>query len=290
MKLLPRRKPGASLTFTPDRPLLPTESVTATVTLADQIDNVAAAQIELGYVNTYKYEWAQSTYNSPGGFKDAEDWVAAGDTPLTFAGGSLMAGTHSATLRIPSWAPPSADPYVRWVARLVVEGKGKAPEAEGTFTVLAPLPDEVPTETRLVQGERAIANDIVFDLRTEKVAYRLGEEVRGTISVTPRSAVTKSAKADIRFYRPQVSHPLERKPAPHIEWFTRPHITIAEDLALAQGVTTELPFAVRLPDEGEPSLEAVHNSIEWWVVATITFAGMTGAIEKVRREIFVYNA
>ena len=298
MKLLPRRRSSATLTVSTDRPLRPTDSVTATVTLADQIDDVTAARIELGYVNTYKYEWAGatssgiatgSTYGGPGGYKDTDDWVTAGDEPLVFAGGSLPAGTHSATLRIPSWAPPTADPFVRWVARLVVDGKGKSPEAEASFTVLAPPPDPLPTESRLVQGERAMANSIRFDLVTDRLAYRFGDEVRGTISVTPTEPVTKSATADIRFYRPQISHPLERNPSPVIEWFTRPHVKVAEDLALAQGVTTEIPFAVRLPDEGAPTLEAVHNSVQWWVVATITFAGMTGAIEKVRREITVYN-
>ena len=297
MKLLPRRKSSATLAVTPDRPLLPTESVTATVTLKDQVDDVSAARVELGYVNTYKYEWAKptggglttGTYGGPGGYKDTDDWVAAGDEALVFAGGSLPAGTHTVTLRIPSWAPPTADQFVRWVARLVVEGKGRTPEAETTLIVLAPAPDPLPTESLVVQGERAIANSIQFDLVTDKVAYRFGDEVRGTISVTPTEPVTKSAYADVRFYRPQISHPLERNPSPVIEWFTRPHVKVAEDLALQQGVTTEIPFAVRLPDEGEPTFEAVHNSLQWWVVATVTFAGMTGAIEKVRRKIIVYN-
>ncbi|MCW2751218.1 MAG: hypothetical protein JWR83_2328 [Aeromicrobium sp.] len=297
MRLLPKRKSGATMTIVPDRPLLPTESLTGTVTLDDQLDEVTDARIEIGYLNTYKYEWAApsgggiatgNTYSSPGGYKDTTDFVHVIDEPLVFAGGTLMAGTYSATLRLPSWSPGSSF-AIAWVARLRVERKGKDPEAEASFTVLSPSPDPLPTETRLVQGERAIANSIHFDLVTDAPAYRAGSVVKGTISVTPAEPVTKSARADVRFSRPQISHPLEHRPSPRIEWFSRPHVTVAEDLALEQGVTTEIPFELTLPADADPTTEAVHNSIEWWVVATITYAGMTGAIEKARREIVVYN-
>jgi len=296
MRLIPRRRSGATMSVTPDRPVLPTESITATVTLDEPLDDVTDARVEIGYVNTYKYEWARSTTTnlvgptSPGGYKDTSDWVSAGDAPLVFAGGALMAGTHSATVRLPSWSPGTSDPAVAWQARLRVDRKGKSPEAEASFTVLAPVPDPLPTGSRLVQGEHAIANSIRFDVVTDALAYRAGSQVRGTISATPAEPVTKSATADVRFLRAQISHPLEKHPSPRIEWFSRPHVTVAEDLMLAQGATTEIPFELTLPADASPNVEAVHNSIEWWVVATITFAGLTGAIERARREIFVYNA
>lgn len=284
------------MSVTPDRPLLPTESVTATVTLDEPLDDVTDARIEIGYVNTYKYEWARNNTTdlvgptSAGGRSDATDWVAAGDAPIVFAGGTLAAGTHTATVRLPSWSPGTSDPAVAWQARLKVKRKGKSPEAEAAFTVLTPAPDPLPTETRLVQGERAMAHSIRFEIVTDALAYRAGSVVRGTISVTPTEPVTRSATADVRFYRPQVSHPLEKPPSPDIEWFSRPHVTVAKDLMLAQGVTTEIPFELTLPAEASPTVEAVHNSIHWWVLATITYAGMTGAIERARREIVVYNA
>ncbi|MDX6276358.1 MAG: hypothetical protein QOJ72_486, partial [Nocardioidaceae bacterium] len=240
MRLLPKRKSGATMSVVPDRPLLPTESLTATVTLDEQLDDVTDARIEIGYLNTYKYEWAPATsssitmsgtYGGPGGYKDATDFVHVIDEPLVFAGGTLMAGTHSATLRLPSWSPGSSS-AVAWVARLKVERKGKDPEAEAHFAVLTPAPDPLPTESRLVQGERAMANSIHFGLVTDALAYRAGSVVRGTISVTPGEPVTKSARADVRFFRQQISHPLERNPSPRIEWFSRPHVTVAEDLAL----------------------------------------------------------
>lgn len=284
------------MSVTSDRPLLPTESVTAAVTLTEPINDVADARIEIGYVNTYTYEWARNTTTnlvgptSAGGYTETSDWVSAGDAPLVFAGGTLPAGTHSATVRLPSWSPGTSDPVVTWRARLRVERQGKAPEAEAAFTVLAAEPEPLPTETRLVQGERAIANTIHFDVVTDALAYRAGSLVRGTIRATSTEPVTKSATADVRFLRPQVSHPLERPPAPDIEWFSRPHVTVAEDLMLAQGVTTEIPFELALPDDASPTVEAVHSSLEWWVVATITFAGLTGGIERARREIVVYSA
>jgi hypothetical protein len=298
MRLLPKRRSGATMSIVPDRPLLPTESLTATVTLDEQLDDVTDARIEIGYLNTYKYEWAPATggslasggtYGGPGGYKDATDFVHVIDEPLVFAGGTLMAGTYSATLRLPSWSPGSSDPAIDWVARLKVERKGKDPEAEAHFTVLTPAPDPLPTQSRFVQGERAMANSIHFAIATDALAYRAGSVMRGTISVTPGEPVTKSAKADVRFLRQQISHPLERNPSPLIEWFSRPHVTVADDLTLQQGVTTEIPFEITLPVDAAPTTEAVHNSLEWWVVATITYSGMTGAIEKARREIVVYN-
>jgi len=296
VRLLPRRRSGVTVSVAPDRPLLPTESLTASVTLDEALDDVTDARIEIGYVNTYTYEWARNNTTdligptSAGGRSDAKDWVAAGDAPITFAGGTLAAGTHSATVRLPSWSPGTSDPAVQWRARLAVERKGRSPEAEASFTVVAPAPDPPPADTRLVQGERVMANSIRFDLVTDAVAYRTGDLVRGTISVTPTEPVTRSATADVRFYRTQVSHPLEKPPSPDIEWFSRPHVTVAKDLALAQGITTEIPFALTVPADASPTVEAVHNSIQWWVLATITFSGMTGAIERARREIVVYNA
>lgn len=296
MRLLPRRRSGATMAVSPERPVLPTESITATVTLDEPLDNVTDARIEIGYLNTFKYEWARNSTTdlvgptSAGGRSDATEWVGAGDSPIVFAGGTLAAGTHAATVRLPSWSPGTSDPAVAWQARLRVERTGKAPEADAPFTVTVPAPDPMPTESRLVQGERAMANSIRFDVVTDALAYRAGDVVRGTISVTPTEPVSKSATADVRFYRPQVSHPLDKPPSPVIEWFSRPHVTVAKDLTLAQGVTTQIPFELTLPTDASPSVEAVHNSIEWWVLATITYAGLTGAIERARREIFVYNA
>jgi hypothetical protein len=298
VRLLPKRKSGATMTIVPDRPLLPTESLTATVTLDDQLDDVTDARIEIGYLNTYKYEWAGATggslssggtYGGPGGYKDATDFVHVIDEPLVFAGGTLMAGTYSATLRLPSWSPGTSEKAVTWVARLKVERKGRDPDAEAEFTVLAPAPDPLPTETRLVQGESALNRSIRFDLVTDKLAYRAGELVRGTISATPGEPVTKAATVDVRFFRPQISHPLEKPPSPRIEWFSRPHIKVAEGVMLQQGVTTQFPFELTVPPDADPTTEAVHNSLEWWVVATITYAGLTGGIEKARREIVVYT-
>jgi len=296
MRLLPKRKSGATMTIVPDRPLLPTESLTATVTLDEQLDDVTDARIEIGYLNTYKYEWAAASggglvsgpYSGPGGYKDATDFVHVIDEPLVFAGGTLMAGTYSATLRLPSWSPGSSS-AVAWVARLKIDRKGKDPDAEATFAVLSPAPDPLPTKTRFVEHESALASSVDFAITLDALAYRAGGVVKGTISATPGEPVTKSAKADVRFLRHQISHPLERRPSPRIEWFSRPHVTVAENLALQQGVTTDIPFELTLPADADPTTEAVHNSLEWWVVATVTYAGMTGAIEKARREIVVYN-
>lgn len=275
------------MSIAPDHPVLPTQSVTATVVLEEQLDDVTGAWVEIGYVNTYCYMWAPGG-SGPGGYKDASDWVHALETPLVLAGGILPAGSHSATLRLPSWAPGSGS-AIQWQARLRVERKGKAPEPMASFVVRAPAPDPLPTELRLVQGEFAITTTVDFDLVTDAPAYRAGSPVRGTISVTPTEHVTRSASANVRLMRAQVSHPLKRNPAPRTESFIRPHVTVADDLALVQGVTTEIPFEIMLPADADPTTEAVHNTLEWWLVATVAYAGLTGGIEKARREIVVHT-
>lgn len=87
MRLMPRRRPGIAMSVAPERPLLPTESISVTVTLDEPLDDVTDARVEIGYVNTYKYEWARNTTTnlvgptSAGGYKDASDWISAGDGP-----------------------------------------------------------------------------------------------------------------------------------------------------------------------------------------------------------------
>jgi hypothetical protein len=91
-----------------------------------------------------------------------------------------------------------------------------------------------------------------------------------------------------RFNR--LSHPLERAPGDTTEGQTRPTIKVAEDLRFVQGQTTEIPFAITVPADVDPTTEAVHSSLEWFVEAQVSYAGMTGGIERARRGIVIYGA
>ncbi len=54
---LERSRSKLAIELNPDV-LLPTERLTATVSIAERIDRVRDARVELGYVNAYRYRWA----------------------------------------------------------------------------------------------------------------------------------------------------------------------------------------------------------------------------------------
>ena len=250
MRLLPRRKPAATLTLAPDQPSRPTETVTATVSLEEALDQVTDAWVELGYVNSFRYRWAgrrdAAANFDDGSFltagqvgtdygseRDTEEWVEALREPLVVAGGVLGAGSQSVGLRLPSWAPGSSESTVRWEVRLHVERSGKDVETSAVLHVLVGAPDPLP-ELALIQGTSALSNSLEWDIRTERPCYRPGEEVRGTIVLTPREPVRKGDLA-LTFMRVRLSHPLTRTPGNETESMTRPLVDVVKGLELACG-------------------------------------------------------
>jgi hypothetical protein len=51
-----------------------------------------------------------------------------------------------------------------------------------------------------------------------------------------------------------------------------------------------VPFSVPLPQDAPPTGAAVHSSLVWFLVATLSYSKWTQGIEKVRRPIVVVNA
>jgi hypothetical protein len=213
------------------------------------------------------------------------------DEPLTVAGGALANGNHQVAVRLPSWSPGSSAEVVQWQARLKVERSGKDISAQTPLTVLIAAPEPAPAsaDMPLIQGERAIANDLEFEVETERACYKPGDEIRGTIAVTPRTFIDRTALFAVWCQRVQESHPVEKNPGSAIESFTRPIVNIVKDVQLVQHQRTEVPFTVTLPNEVDPTTEAVHSSINWFVQVKVEFSGMTGAIERAQRGIVVYT-
>lgn len=305
-RLIPGRSSAATIAVHPGT-VNATDEVRVTVTLPEDVDKVESAVVELGYVNTYRYRWA-GRHDAAAKFDDTSlvtmgqvgtdhgsdrstsDWVSALSQPLPVAVGTLRAGEHEVRLRVPSWAPGTSRSTVRWEARLRVVRPGRDVEAEQAFEVLVAAPDPPPAELPLVQGTKAIANTIEWDITTERTCYRPGDVVTGTISMTPREPVTRTGELAVYFMTIFTSHPLERTPAGDTETQTRPPIKVAEDLQLRHGETTTLPFSVTLPDEVDPTTEAVHSSVDVSLLARIMFSGMTGGVESARRGIVVHTA
>jgi hypothetical protein len=309
MGLFGKKKSAASLSLSPDGPIRATETITASVELAEALDGVTSARVELGYVNGYRYRWAGregaalkhdndsllllgQVGTDYGSEKDTEDWVHVLEEPLVVAGGVLGSGNHQVALRLPSWSPGSSKEVVQWQVRLHVERSGKDVEVETPATVLIAAPDPAPSSTDLplIQGERAIANSLEFEIETERGCYKPGEEVRGFVAVTPREPVDRKALVAGWFQQMQESHPVEKTPGSATEAFIRPMVTFAKDVQLVQGQRSEFPFALTLPGDVDPTTEAVHSSIRWFVQIKVEFAGATGAIERAQRGIVVYTA
>jgi hypothetical protein len=305
-RLIPGRAGAATVAVTPER-VNATDEVRVVVDLPEAIDKVESAVVELGYVNTYRYRWAgrhdaaakvddmsvvtmDQVGTDYGSDRSTSDWVAALNQPLPVAGGTLRAGEHEVRLRVPSWAPGTSRSTVRWEARLRVVRPGRDVEVAQDFEVLVAAPDPPPAELPLIQGTKAISNSIEWDITTERTCYRPGDVITGTISLTPREPVTRTGELAVYFMTVFTSHPLERTPALDTEAQTRPPIRIAEDLRLRHGETTTLPFSVTLPAEVDPTTEAVHSSLDVYLLARIMFSGLTGGVESARRGIVVHTA
>jgi hypothetical protein len=305
VRLLPRRRPAAALRLEPaDRPLRATETVTAIVTLDAPLDGVTSARVELGYVNRYAYRWAgrrEALIRSDdsslvtagmvgtdyGSDRETEDWVAVLDQPLSVAGGVLEAGTHTAALRLPSWAPGSSERVVSWQARLRVERAGRGVEAEAPLAVAVAAPDPPPQELPL---ERVSGDACDIDLLTAGTCFRTGAPVHGTLRITPREAVPPADVA-VMLQAVWISHPLTRTPALPREILVRPIVTLDKRLDLTAGVTTALPFTIDVPADADPTTEAVHCSLNWWVQARIMYAGLSGpSLERMQRAVIIHTA
>ena len=303
------RKKAATLVLSPDRPVRATETVTATVTMDEALDKVTSARVELVYVNGFRYRWAGradaafSQGNDSilmmgqvgtdyGSEKHTTEWVHVLDEPLTVSDGILGSGSYQVALRLPSWSPGSSKEVVQWQARLHVDRQGKDVEVSAPISVLIAAPEPAPssTELPLVQGERAIANSLDFDIVTERSCYRPGDEVRGVVGVTSREIVTRTALLAVWFQRWQESHPVDKTPGGATDAYTRPMVNIAKNVMLVAGQRSEFLFALRLPADVDPTTEAVHSSIDWFVQIKVEFSGATGAIERAKRGIIVYTA
>ncbi|MCZ4500071.1 MAG: hypothetical protein JWQ74_2626 [Marmoricola sp.] len=303
------RKPAAGIALSPEGPFRATETVTATVTIDEALDKVTAARVELGYLNVFRYHWAGregallsqgndsiltmgQVGTNYGSDKDGKEWVHVLDEPLTVAGGVLGSGSHQVALRLPSWSPGSSKEVVQWQVRLHVERGGKDVEESAPITVLVAAPDPAPasSDLPLIQHESALAQSLDFDIVTERSCYKPGDEVRGVVGVNSREIVTKPALVAAWFRREQVSHPVDKAPGGTIEAFTRPMVGIAKDVMFVAGTRMEFPFAMTLPLDVDPTTDAVHSSIAWFIQVKVEFSGLTGAIERAQRGIVVHTA
>jgi len=83
--------------------------------------------------------------------------------------------------------------------------------------------------------------------------------------------------------------PPGRAPARNVT-FDRDLVPIDKHVALTAGGATELPFELALPADAGPTAEAVHSSLEWFVLVRILPKGFSAHLpERVRRGFVVYK-
>jgi len=296
---------GAVAVTVSPTPLRPGDELTATVVVPSEIEKVAAAKAELGYLNTYAYRWAgradaAATAGADslatigqvgtdyGSERETADWVGVVETPLAITDDALAAGTRELPFRVPSWAPASSEKFVTWAVRLTVDRKGRDIEADGAFVVLAPAPADGHAPG-LARHERVMGGSSDIEIHLDRPAWRAGETMSGTVVITAPAEGLPEADVVVVLQLDRLSHPLERTPARAVT-FERGLVSIDKHVALTAGGATELPFALPLPPDAGPTAEAVHSSLEWFVGVRIFYKGFSAHLpERVRRGFVVFN-
>jgi hypothetical protein len=298
------RAPAAHVAVTPDV-VRRRQSVTATVTTDKPIDKVAAATLEWGYTNFYRYRWAGRADSlatemndawwlmgevgtDAGSEKGTEDWVCVTKEELSIiggVGGEFTGLTSSFT--IPSWAPGSSDELARWSARLTVERGGRDVDARGDFAVLIGRDDaEVVDEPQRRTGGSGKTD---IDIVLPTLVFRAGETISGNLVLTPNIDMS-DCELSIHWWHGCISHPLTRTPAAGGGSTRSDTFKLGKGIPLRDGAPVTVPFTIPLPADAPPTGEAVHSSLVWFLEATLMYAKWTQGIEKVSRQIVVVNA
>jgi hypothetical protein len=128
-----------------------------------------------------------------------------------------------------------------------------------------------------------------IEIRLDRPAWRAGETIGGTVVITAPAEGLPEADVAVMLQYDRLSHPLERTPASAVT-FDRGLVSIDKHVALTAGGAAELAFALPLPADAGPTAEAVHSSLEWFVLVRIFYKAFSAHLpERVRREFVVYN-
>jgi hypothetical protein len=300
MRLLRRRAPAVSVEIDP-AVIEPGEATAVTVRIESALDKVREAWVEVGYENVFAYKWVGET-NAPEAVKAADLLIAnhstAGDTRKTSAwvavarrelpvgpDGALAPGEHRVDVTLPDDAPASSEGLARWSVRLAVDREHAADErAASGFRVLSPPPTAAPDELEF-EHEKGESSQV--DIRLESAGAPVGGIVKGAVVVTPKADVP-AAKVTVFLDRAEVSHPREKVSSGRtLSWKAR--AAAAKNCELSVGASVELPFELKVPDDAEPTSQALHSSVSWWVSALVDYGWSGPSNERVRRAVIIYS-
>ena len=258
----------------------------------------------MGYVNTYAYCWASRADAAAtagadslatigqvgpdyGSERETQGWVAVVQTPLEIVDGTLAAATHERGFRVPSWAPASSKELVTWAVRLTVERRGRDIEANGAFVVLAPAP--APPGRAPGRDERVMGGSSDIEIRFDRPAWRAGETISATVVITSPADGLPEADVAVVLRFDRLAHPLEHTPARNVT-FDRGLVPIDKHVALTAGRRDRAALRAPAAADAGPTAEAVHSSLEWFVLVRILYNGFSAHLpERVRRGFVVYS-
>ena len=197
-----------------------------------------------------------------------------------------LVGGRRFELDLPEDAPASVKDVADWrvLARVSRAGEPELVEWEG-LRVLRPVSVPGCDELAVVRDD---GRKMRIDLQVADLRVAPGESVHGRVAVTTEGEV-KVRRASIALGS---FHARPANQVPARQWhLDDAEVTLCEGEALPAG-TREWSFALRVPDDAEPSCRASAAAARWWVTARFAYKGWRAAFETdiARQEILVYDA
>jgi hypothetical protein len=197
-----------------------------------------------------------------------------------------LVGGRRFELGLPEDAPASVKEVADWrvLARVSRGGEPELVEWE-EVRVLRPVSVPGCDELAVVRDDGRKAK---IDLQVADLRVVPGESVDGRVAVTMDGEV-KVNRASISL---GAFHARPPDQVPARQW----HLDDAEEILcedeLLPAGTREWSFALRVPDDAEPSCRASAAAARWWVTARVAYKGWRAAFDTdiARQEILVYDA
>ncbi len=273
----------------------PGDEVTGTIRL--QPDNkLKSVRVQLLELDRFNVGWASST---PTG---ALFHVCTGDVPNCDAGIGEVAhgsqdlaatdGEQRFTLTVPVDAPPTAfDPtrpeelrqLVSWQVR-VTASRGWVGETHfqtdlqvrSPFAEYAAWADEQPT----VKSKKC-----PIGVWPATRVLRPGDEVAGTVVVTPQESFAVKRTSALLAYRRKDQGPSART-AP---WRNDTACELSGPTHYEAGQTYTYPFLLRIPEDAPPSYATPNTDLHWYVAAEVDATGLFGKEHRGESQIVVHT-
>ncbi|HEX5894307.1 MAG TPA: hypothetical protein VFY33_05725 [Solirubrobacterales bacterium] len=274
--------------------LLPGQTVTGSVRGRALPERADSAVVQLGYDSFEEPERSTAEItldlipSASGAYHDPTKELIRRWNPVASFDVSPkeLVGGRRFELALPEDAPASVKDVADWrvLARVSRAGEPEIVEWEG-LRVLRPVSVPGCDELSVVRDD---GRKTKIDLQVADLRVAPGGSVHGRVAVTTEGEIkVKRASIALGAFH---ARPANQAPARH--W----HLDDAEEILCDDDVlpagTREWSFALRVPDDAEPSCRASGAAARWWVTVRFEYKGWRAAFETdiARQEILVYDA